>query len=252
VDQFAATQPKRSKARSSISSKNTEPAVKTDSVKEVDVCMTNKDSQYVQARADGQLEVKAANSVWSVWTVIDSQATDIVYFRDHKGRYITSDGDGRVFMAAKSDQAKWIVIRGKQQNFKNFQGLFLTAARDGRVYCDPVCGDYSHLILNFPVIEGELRKKGRSGLKRWQQRYFAFNGAVMSYWANQQSAGVNSIPKGVYNPKDIEAVQIDPHSDQVFFIKFNNQPTVALDAGSAAECLRWVHSLEMTGIKRIH
>jgi hypothetical protein len=63
---------------------------RSDEVKEVDVCMTNVEQQYVQASPDGSLTVSAANTHWSVWTVVDSAATDIVYFRDHKGRYITS------------------------------------------------------------------------------------------------------------------------------------------------------------------
>ena len=63
---------------------------RSDEVKEVDVCMTNVEQQYVQAKPDGSLTVSAANTHWSVWTVVDSAATDIVYFRDHKGRYITS------------------------------------------------------------------------------------------------------------------------------------------------------------------
>ena len=91
---------------------------RSDEIKEVDVCMTNVELQYVQARPDGSLTVSAANTTWSVWTVIDSQATDIVYFRDHKGRYITSDGTGRVFMAPKSEQAKWTVARGKAKTSK--------------------------------------------------------------------------------------------------------------------------------------
>ena len=91
------------------------------------MCMTNVELQYVQARPDGTLHVSAANTNWSVWTVVDSQATDIVYFRDHKGRYITSDDTGRVFMAPKSEQAKWTVLRGVVQHFRNAAGRYLTA-----------------------------------------------------------------------------------------------------------------------------
>ena len=171
---------------------------RSDEIKEVDVCMTNVDLQYVQAQPDGSLVVSAANTHWSVWTVIDSQATDIVYFRDHKGRYITSDGQGNVFMAPKSEQAKWTVARGRSQNFRDANGLFLTAA-EGRVFCGRQPGMHAELTLNFPVIEGLLRKKGRSGLKRWQTRYFAFNGAVMSYWEKKDDAGVTSVPKNLWS-----------------------------------------------------
>ena len=221
---------------------------RSDEIKEVDVCMTNVDLQYVQARPDGTLHVSAANTNWSVWTVVDSQATDIVYFRDHKGRYITSDDTGRVFMAPKSEQAKWTVLRGKVQHFRNQAGRFLTAA-DGQVMTETTAGMHAALTLNFPVIEGILRKKGRSGLKRWQARYFAFNGAVMSYWERKEDAGVTTAPKGLWYINNLHHVSIDTKDDTKFYIYFKDGQAVALDAIQSAECLRWVHSLEMTGIK---
>lgn len=53
--------------------------------------MTNLRGQYVQAKAeDDSIIVSSVNTVWSVWTVIHSQIPDIKYFRDNKGRYLTS------------------------------------------------------------------------------------------------------------------------------------------------------------------
>ena len=140
------------------------------------------------------------------------------------------------------------MLRGKQQNFKNASGLYLTAA-DGRVTAAATPGMFAALTLNFPVIEGLLRKKGRSGLKRWQSRYFAYNGAIMSYWERKDDAGVTSRPKGLYKPSDMQSVSVDKKDDSKFFINFKDGKTVQLDAMQPTECQRWVHSLEMTGVK---
>ena len=116
------------------------------------------------------------------------------------------------------------------------------------MFCSKSPGMHAELTLNFPVIEGVLRKKGRSGLKRWQTRYFAFNGAVMSYWEKKEDAGVSSVPKGLWYPNNIASVSVDPKEDTRFLLHFKDGQSVALDAVQTSECQRWVHSLEMTGV----
>lgn len=164
---------------------------------ERDVCMTTILGQYIQGRPDGSLVASATNSVWSVWTVctpVDSQPSnaDIVYFRDHQARYLSSDGQRCVFLSTKcSEQAAWTVVRGSTPHFRDLNGLYLIA-QDDRVFCASTPSKHSDLVLNFPVVEGLLRLK--SGLlSRWRSRYFAFNSAVMSYWERKEDASVTSV-----------------------------------------------------------
>jgi len=126
----------------------------------------------------------------------------------------------------------------------------LTAHENGTLDCQRQLTMQAALTLNFPVVEGWLKKKGGSGLRMWQDRYFAYNGQVMSYWKRREDAGINSSPNGMYDPRKIKAVIPDSNVPSRFEMLFVDGQTVALQAKNQEERDRWVHSLEMTGVKK--
>jgi hypothetical protein len=75
------------------------------------------------------------------------------------------------------------------------------------------------VFASFPVVEGVLQKKGGTGLRRWQERYFAFNGNVMSYWRSKQAVGKER-PSGIYHPNQIQSVNINRKVAKRFNIQF--------------------------------
>jgi len=231
---------------------------RSDEVQETDCCVMNVENLYVQAKEDdNSLIVSSANFVWSRWTIIDSQISDVIYFRDNKGRYITSDGSGRVFMAFKSDDAKWTRIRtGCCLRFQDVHGLFLTASYHGGVTCHALNGAHAALFTGSPVsesnslvTEGLLRKKGRWRMSKWHNRYFECNHATMRYWERKEDASHWLASKRLYRVTNIASVSMDTMGNTKFFIHFKDgQSDIHLDAINTAECLKWLRSFEKWGI----
>lgn len=155
-------------------------------------------------------------------------------------------------MAPKSHNAKWkFILTGRRCSFQDVHGLFLHASPH-HVICHAVDGPCAALTIIYPVTEGWLRNRGRCGIKRWHNRYFAFRAGkrgVISYWEREKDATPTSTPKAWFYVKNISSVSIDTMDNAKFFIHFEDgKCDIHLDAMHTAEQLKWLRALDRAGI----
>jgi len=221
---------------------------------DIEICVVTPDHKYLQSDINGVVRANELNTVRACWVILDGNG-GWKFLRDYQSRYLAADADGRVYTSRKKPACRWRIVRGQNQCFVDSHGHYLTV-KGGLVTSEEKKSDASLFRICFPVIEGELQKKGRSGLMRWQSRYFAFNGSVMSYWRQKGQVGKER-PSGLYYPSQMLSVNINRQVPRRFNVVF--KPTadnpqgkvVEFLAPSVEECCRWVRSLNSRGIKTV-
>jgi len=226
----------------------------------IEICVVTASSaaadaqRYLQSDLHGGSSVRAqeVNTVAATWQILDG-LNGWKFLRDHQSRYLCADAEGRVSTSKKSPDCRWRIVRGQTQHFVDSHGRFLAVITKGGntvVKTEEEKSDHTKFKICFPVIEGVLQKKGTSGLHRWQERYFAFNGNVMSYWRKQSSVGKER-PDGIWHPARMQSVNINRSIAKRFNIVFIDGKVVELLAPTMEEAIRWVRGLNSRGIKTV-
>ena len=139
--------------------------------------MVTPDHKYLQSDANGVVRAHELNTAAATWTIVDG-AGGWKFIRDFQSRYLSSDEDGRISVTKKNPKCRWRIIRGPTQYFVDSHGNFLSVLAGGVVRAEIAQTEAAKFKICFPVVESVLMKKGTSGLHRWQERYFAFNGEL--------------------------------------------------------------------------
>jgi len=99
-----------------------------------------------------------------------------------------------------------------------------------------------------PVIESYLLKRGTI---RWQKRYFAFNGSIISYWKNLTDANSHKKPLKYYTLKSLKQIRLDKDRPTEFELDFLSGAIRKFKAGNFNECCRWIKSLNQRKLPTI-
>jgi hypothetical protein len=145
----------------------------------IEICVVTPEHKYLQSDVNGLVRAHEVNTAAATWQILDGVG-GWKFLRDYQSRYLAATKDGKVYTSNKQPECRWKIVRGVTQYFVSSHGQFLTVAPGGSataaVRTQVEKSEGAKFKICFPVVEGVLQKKGTSGLHRWQERYFAFNG----------------------------------------------------------------------------
>jgi len=219
----------------------------------IEICVVTPEHKYLQSDVNGLVRANEVNTAAATWQILDGVG-GWKFLRDFQSRYLAADSKGKVYTSNKQPECRWKIVRGVTQYFVSSHGQYLTvapgASATAAVKTQVEKSEGAKFKICFPVVEGVLQKKGTSGLHRWQERYFAFNGSVMSYWRKKSEVGKER-PNGIWHPVRMQSVNINRQSTKRFNIVFIDGKIVELLAPSMEEAIRWTRALNSRGIKTV-
>lgn len=216
---------------------------------DIEICIVTPDHRYIQSNTSQTVRASHSNTITATWTIVDGNG-GWKFIRDYQSLYLSCDSDGRVYVGKKKKESRFRIVRGPTQYFQDMHGHYLTVQKDGILRSEINRSESAKFKICFPVLEGILQKKGTSGLRRWQDRYFGFNGNVMSYWRDKKAVGKER-PAGIYLPSRMVSVNINRQVAKRFNIVFQDGKIVELLAPTLEESIRWVRALNLRGIKTV-
>jgi hypothetical protein len=231
------------------------------------VCICS-EADFILSSADHKKISAGALSAYANWALIPAliNQTNLLthltskktkYLRDINGFYLCSNADNGLYFSTQnsSTDAIWNVNYGAYQTFNNQHGKFLTVQNKAVILADK--GNSSQLRICFAIIQGNLKKRSNSGLKRWQSRFFWLSPEGLCYWKQESDVNTHE-PVNKYNYSDITAVELDTKDSMRFDIhiqataneNYGLQParSLSLQAANPFEAELWTSELQAKGI----